>query len=525
MIRNVRRTHWETFTEELDLRLTEATQMPTISSTEDIEELASKVQSKIIHSFEAACPLRKTRRRNENPWWNSELTSLRKEARRANRKAIKTKSEKDWDAKRQAQSLFKKAARKAKRDSWRRFTESMKSQRPTARLVKAICRNETVRISNVINPTGDYTKSPLETINCLLDTLSPGSRKADDTMMAGKTCDYSKMPEENEMIANICSLDRMKVAINEFQPFKTPGPDGIYPVLLQKGWNYIKRYYHILFQACLKYSYVPLVWKKGIGVFLPKPGKENYFEVKSFRMITLTSFQLKWLERLILYHLNDDITLQARLSTAQYGFRAGVSTETALHEFVRRVEYCLAKKKTALGIFLDIVGAFDNITFRGIAAALRGLGVSSVLITWIENMMEHRTIQVELQGETVKREVVKGNPQGGILSPFLWNCVLNTLLTELRNRGFYVQAYADDLAVLISGTDTLWIRGMAQKALNIAAEWANKQELQFSSKKTEIVPFTQKRKPFPGNLWMNGKQLEISKEAKLLGVTLDSKRR
>ena len=174
---------------------------------------------------------------------------------------------------------------------------------------------------------------------------------------------------------------------------------------------------------------------------------------------------------------------------------------------------------------MDIVGAFDNITFRGIAAALRGLGVSSVLITWIENMMEHRTIQVELQGETVKREVVKGNPQGGILSPFLWNCVLNTLLTELRNRGFYVQAYADDLAVLISGTDTLWIRGMAQKALNIAAEWANKQELQFSSKKTEIVPFTQKRKPFPGNLWMNGKQLEISKEAKLLGVTLDSKRR
>ena len=139
----------------------------------------------------------------------------------------------------------------------------MKSQRPTARLVKAICRNETVRISNVINPTGGHTKSPLETINCLLDTLSPGSRKADDTMMAGKTCDYSKMPEENELIAHICSLDQMKVAINEFQPFKTPGPDGIYPVLLQKGWDYIKRYYHILFQACLKYSYVPLAMEEG----------------------------------------------------------------------------------------------------------------------------------------------------------------------------------------------------------------------------------------------------------------------
>ena len=79
-------------------------------------------------------------------------------------------------------------------------------------------------------------------------------------------------------------------------------------------------------------------------------------------MITLTSFQLKWLERLILYRLNDDSNLQARFSVFQYGFRAGVSTETALHEFVRRIELSLAKKRTALGIFLDIVGAFDNIT-------------------------------------------------------------------------------------------------------------------------------------------------------------------
>ena len=34
------------------------------------------------------------------------------------------------------------------------------------------------------------------------------------------------------MIANIYSFERMKAAINEFQPFKAPGPDGLYPVLL-----------------------------------------------------------------------------------------------------------------------------------------------------------------------------------------------------------------------------------------------------------------------------------------------------
>ena len=31
-------------------------------------------------------------------------------------------------------------------------------------------------------------------------------------------------PEDTEMVANICSFERMEAAINEFQPFKAPGP-------------------------------------------------------------------------------------------------------------------------------------------------------------------------------------------------------------------------------------------------------------------------------------------------------------
>ena len=96
-----------------------------------------------------------------------------------------------------------------------------------------------------------------------------------------------------------------------------------------------------------------------------------------------------WLERLILYHINEDNNVQAKLSASQYGFRAGVSTETALHEFVRRVEHYLVRKKPALNIFLDIVGAFDNVTFRSFVAALQGLGMSKVLTSWIENLPSH----------------------------------------------------------------------------------------------------------------------------------------
>ena len=57
---------------------------------------------------------------------------------------------------------------------------------------------------------------------------------------------------------------------------------------------------------------------------------------------------------------------------------------------------------------------------------------------------------------------------------------------------------------------------MVQKAINNAANWASEQELQFRSKKTEIVQFTHKRNPNLGSLSMNGSKLQLSKEAKLL---------
>ena len=90
--------------------------------------------------------------------------------------------------------------------------------------------------------------------------------------------------------------------------------------------------------------------------------------------------------------------------------------------------------------------------------------------------------------------------------------------------GFYVQTYyADDLAALVNGADMLWIRVIAQEAINFAANWASQQELQFSSKKIGLVQFTHKRNPDLGFLLMNVSKLELFKEVRLLGIIVDSK--
>ena len=146
--------------------------------------------------------MRKSLLKKDNIWWNSELASLRKEARRAWRKAIETK-QKDCKAQKLGLAFFKKGVRRAKRDSWHCFVERTSSQTPTSQLVKIIRRNETVPVSNVIKHNGELTKSPLKTLNNLLDILSPGSQQTENHAIGSDLVDNPFMrPEDTEMIAN-----------------------------------------------------------------------------------------------------------------------------------------------------------------------------------------------------------------------------------------------------------------------------------------------------------------------------------
>jgi len=115
---------------------------------------------------------------------------------------------------------------------------------------------------------------------------------------------------------------------------------------------------------------------------------------KAFRPISLTSFLLKGMEKLIDRYLRSGPLLDLPIHPRQHTFQTGKSTESALHQLVGRIERALDANEYSLGVFFDIEGAFDHIPTSAVSEALASWKVPRFLRTWITANLTHRTIEV-----------------------------------------------------------------------------------------------------------------------------------
>jgi hypothetical protein len=236
------------------------------------------------------------------------------------------------------------------------------------------------------------------------------------------------------------------------------------------------------------------------------------------------SFILKILQELLYRHIKGGVLVEKPLHQYQFAYRAGMSTETALFQVVHGLEKSLKHKELALGAFLDIEGAFDNTSFNAMVGAAKGRGLEETCCRWIRSMLESRLVHAFLTGSSLTARVVGGCPQGGVLSPLLWNLVVLELLADLNNQGLCAMGFADDIVIIAQGKFTHTVREVMQAALNEVFKWTTKEGLSISPQRTVVVPFTNKRNiEGLGPLLLLGKQLQLMGGVKYLGVFFDSK--
>ena len=536
--RDISKTNWEVYEEKLaELMGRKAEEFSNIDSIGMLDKAAECFSDTVLEAYNSATELTYISSKTRPPPWDTpEVKDARRDMRNKLRKSIKKRKPRYDKLKRESRRKYEKVRNRTWTSKFREFCSKLEAKSDSKRISSLIKNSKSTSLGTIRKSDGSLTESPEETLKVMtevhFDELrdpSPGQEQP--------PANPQNVEQETEWdLEHIFSENRVRRALKEFSPLTAAGPDGTRPIMLQKGWEHLKTAYTNIVKASFRLGHTPRTWLCSTGVFLPKPGKSDYFNPKSFRTITLAHVPLKWMERIILWHMEVDLKIYSNLSKKQLGFRRGSSTIAAVHKLVRKLEFAILNQGMALGTFLDVEGAFDNVSFNSIEEALNSKCASRSVNRWIMSMIRNRTIHVELQGEKRVISIKKGCPQGGILSPFLWNLVLNELLEYTRDTlPCDLQGFADDMALVSvvtapklpngrQGYDADTLREVTQKSLNSINAWCKKSGLKLSHLKSHCVMFTNRRSwSFDRPLKVDGAEISVLNSTKFLGLTLDSK--
>ena len=193
-------------------------------------------------------------------------------------------------------------------------------------------------------------------------------------------------------------------------------------------------------------------------------------------------------------YIRDKILTAKPLHRDQYAYRAGRSTETALRKKVNLIKDQLNLKGFAIGTFMDIEGAFNHTSSEVIRRAMIRQEIPIAVVDWTCHMLGNRNITITKGNTTLRGIVESGYPQGGVLSPLLWNLVVDELLHLLTDQGCHPIGYADDILVIVRGMHLDALMGVMQQTLQVVDTWCQTTGLSVNPGKTDVVIFTRRYK-------------------------------
>ncbi len=98
--------------------------------------------------------------------------------------------------------------------------------------------------STICRDDGEWTNDSEETLSVLLNAHFPGCTEVTDL----SSITLRTLVDEDR---DIITYERVEWAINSFQPYKSPGPDGIFPALLQHCKRKIIPWLVMVYRGCL----------------------------------------------------------------------------------------------------------------------------------------------------------------------------------------------------------------------------------------------------------------------------------
>ncbi len=323
-------------------------------------------------------------------------------------------------------------------ESWRRYTNSINHQTSAGSMWHMI--NRVIKRK----PPSALHHSPAQYAQDLINTWSEQAQVRNLPVHIQEALSAQRNIRSLRLMAALLRADEdddILITGDELQralarsKVTAPGDDGVtYQVLrllLKVPGNPLLQLYNL----CFRMGCVPRAWTSSTIVPIPKPGTDK------FRPISLTSCFCKVLERILLTRLM--FRLEDKLSPRLYGFMPERSTHHCLMDLYARLS------PASVVAFIDLKSAFDTANKEIILDQLAEFGIQGNLLRWIREYLRNRISCVLFRGACSSSEELElGTPQGGVLSPFLFNVLMHRLLDPLPViPGVTVTCYADDICV------------------------------------------------------------------------------
>ena len=299
-----------------------------------------------------------------------------------------------------------------------------------------------------------------------------------------------------------------------------PGLDGLRYSTFQQHFPWWRAMLLDFFNLLLSWNVVPSVWKLSQVVPVFKDGDPA--DPDRYRPISLASCAFKVFERLIHGRIAPHIC--NRLDDSQGGFRC--CADACVYGLVDALR--LRQDTHTFCAFVDIRKAFDTSWVEATLVRLHQSGVTGGMWRTIANFLCGTLSQVRVRGDVSPPWVDTGIAQGRVLSPLLFNLLVNSLAAAIRRASPGVrlvpssdfrltdQLYADDLVALGESEADL------QLALDAVTRWGRQWRFSFGvgPEKSAVMIFGPARSRPSCRVCLSGQLLPVVSSYRYLGVVL-----
>jgi hypothetical protein len=166
----------------------------------------------------------------------------------------------NWTDYKRSLTDYNKALRQAKRES-RRYCKEIEKAPESARLDRILSKGGQSAVSSIQLKNGKYTTSEKEMLQELLRVHFSSSEIIWTRLEAGTVSKWRGTRGDWAVSKRAISYDRLKWVVFSFQPCKSPGNDGIMPIMLQQGFELLGGKLMMLLRASLALGYIPMSWE------------------------------------------------------------------------------------------------------------------------------------------------------------------------------------------------------------------------------------------------------------------------